>query len=61
MSLTAARYVLLTTLLPGLDPRLVKKALGLEGDRLPYWRNPPAEDVSVGVAVLRRFTELVKF
>jgi adenine-specific DNA methylase len=57
MSLTAARYVLLTTLLPNLEPDLAKKALGLEGGRLPYWRNPPAEikERLRGVVVLDPF------
>jgi putative DNA methylase len=57
MSLTAARYVLLTTLLPDLGPNLAKKALGLEGGGLPYWRNPPAEvrERLKGVAVLDPF------
>jgi adenine-specific DNA methylase len=36
MSLTAARYVVLATLLPNLDPHLAKKVLGLEGGGLPF-------------------------
>jgi adenine-specific DNA methylase len=57
MSLTAARYVVLATLLPGLDTRLAKKALGLEGGRLPYWHNPPTEikEGLRGVVVLDPF------
>ena len=57
MSLTAARYVLLATLLPGLEPHLAKKALGLEDDRLPFWHNPPAEvkELLKGAAVLDPF------
>jgi len=57
MSLTAARYVVLATLLPNLEPDLAKKALGLEGDRSPYWHNPPAEikERLKGVAVLDPF------
>jgi len=57
MSLTAARYVVLATLLPNLEPNLAKKALGLEGGRLPYWHNPPAEikERLRGVVVLDPF------
>jgi adenine-specific DNA methylase len=57
MSLTAARYVVLATLLPGLEPNLAKKTLGLEGGRLPYWHNPPAEikERLRGVVVLDPF------
>jgi adenine-specific DNA methylase len=55
MSLTAARYVLLTTLLG--DPHLVESAIRLEGNRLPYWHNPPAEvkERLRGVVVLDPF------
>ena len=57
MSLTAARYVVLTALLPNLDPHLVKKTLGLDGDKRPYWHNPPAEvrERLKGVVVLDPF------
>jgi len=57
MSLTAARYVVLATLLPDLDPHLAKKALGLDRDKQPYWHNPPAEikEKLRGVAVLDPF------
>jgi len=43
LPLTISRFVLLTTLLPDLDLHLAKKALGLDGDKQPYWHNPPAE------------------
>ena len=55
MSLTAARYVMLATIMP--NPHLAKKALVLEGGRLPYWLNPPAEvkEALGGAAVLDPF------
>jgi len=55
MSLTAARYVVLATLLPDLG--LATKALGLDGDKRPYWHNPPAEvkERLRGAAVLDPF------
>ena len=57
LPLTISRFVLLTTLLPDLDLHLAKKALGLDGDKQPYWHNPPAEvrERLKGVVVLDPF------
>ncbi len=57
MPLTAARFALLATLLPDLDLHLAKKALGLDGDKRPYWHNPPTEvkERLKGVVVLDPF------
>jgi adenine-specific DNA methylase len=57
LPLTISRFVLLTTLLPDLDLHLAKKALGLDGDKQPYWHNPPAEvkERLRGVVVLDPF------
>jgi putative DNA methylase len=57
LPLTISRFILLTTLLPDLDPHLAKKALGLDGDKQPYWHNPPAEvkERLKGVVVLDPF------
>ena len=57
MSPTAARYVLLAAILPKLDLHLAKKTLGLDGDKQPYWYNPPAEvkERLRGAAVLDPF------
>ncbi|MFZ8810716.1 MAG: hypothetical protein ACO2PN_21730 [Pyrobaculum sp.] len=57
LPLTISRFILLTTLLPDLDLHLAKKALGLDGDKQPYWHNPPAEvrERLKGVVVLDPF------
>jgi putative DNA methylase len=57
LPLTISRFILLTTLLPDLDPHLAKKALGLDGDKQPYWHNPPADvkERLKGVVVLDPF------
>jgi len=43
LPLTVSRFVLLTALLPDIEPQLAKRALGLDGDKQPFWHNPPPE------------------
>ena len=43
LPLAVSRFVLLTALLPDIEPQLAKRALGLYGDRQPFWHNPPPE------------------